>query len=141
MHNYTIKPCQRQDRDFIDDKLIEFNLSQVAPQRAEPFLDLSRKIVDDSGEIVAGILCSLTAWNFLYVDILWVDQDHRGSGLGSKLLSEVEAIAKAEGCYLVHLDTFDFQAKGFYLKQGYEVFGVLDDCPVGHQRFFLKKRL
>ena len=42
---------------------------------------------------------------------------------------------------LIHLDTFDFQAKDFYLKHGYEVFGVLDDCPKGHKRYYMKKVL
>jgi hypothetical protein len=39
----------------------------------------------------------------------------------------------------LHLDTFDFQAKDFYVKHGYEVFGVLEDCPEGHVRYFMKK--
>lgn len=45
------------------------------------------------------------------------------------------------GCYLVHLDTFDFQAKDFYLKHGYEIFGVLADCPKEHNRYFMKKNI
>ena len=60
-------------------------------------------------------------------------------GYGSILLKEVEKIAKEKGCYLIHLDTFDFQAKDFYVKHGYEVFGVLDNCPPGHKRYFMKK--
>lgn len=46
-----------------------------------------------------------------------------------------------KGCNLVHLDTFDFQAKDFYLKHGYEVFGVLDDCPMEHKRYYMKKNI
>ena len=42
---------------------------------------------------------------------------------------------------LIHLDTCDFQSKDFYLKQGYEIFGVLDNCPKGHKRYYLKKML
>lgn len=48
---------------------------------------------------------------------------------------------KEKGGKLVHLDTFDFQAKDFYLKNGYEVFGVLEDCPKGHKRYYLKKNI
>ena len=62
-------------------------------------------------------------------------------GLGSKLLAEVERTAVEAGCTLIHLDTFDFQAKDFYLRHGYEVFGVLEDCPEGHCRYYLKKKL
>jgi len=67
--------------------------------------------------------------------------EYRGQDLGSQLLNKIELEAKAIGTTLVHLDTFDFQAKDFYLKAGYEIFGVLDDCPKGHQRYYLKKKL
>jgi GNAT superfamily N-acetyltransferase len=80
-------------------------------------------------------------WGMLYVDVLFVEKNHRGEQLGSLLLNKVEAEAKAIGVSLSHLDTFDWQAKEFYLKHGYEVFGVLDDCPKGHKRYYLKKNL
>ena len=54
-------------------------------------------------------------------------------------LKEIENIAIEKGCHLIHLDTFDFQAKDFYIKHGYEVFGVLDECPKKHKRYYLKK--
>lgn len=80
-------------------------------------------------------------WNVVYVDILWVDTDYRSKGLGKSLLIELEKISKDKSVTLINLDTFDFQAKDFYVKQGYEVFGVLDDCPQGHTRYYLKKYL
>lgn len=80
-------------------------------------------------------------WNVAYIDTLCVDEAYRGKGVGARLLSEIEESAKAKGCYLIHLDTFDFQAKAFYEKQGYITFGVLDDCPKGHCRYYLKKAL
>ena len=52
----------------------------------------------------------------------------------------LENIAAGEGCSLIHPDTFDFQAKDFYRKLGYEVFGILDGCPEWHCRYYLKKR-
>ena len=79
-------------------------------------------------------------WNVLYIDILWVAEQYRKQGLGSILLKSVEQTAKEKGCYLVHLDTFDFQAKEFYEKHGYTLFGTLEDCPKGHCRYYLKKQ-
>ena len=58
-------------------------------------------------------------WNVVYVDTLWVDSSYRGKKLGSLLLEEVENDAKSKGAKLIHLDTFDFQAKEFYEKQDY----------------------
>ncbi len=57
------------------------------------------------------------------------------------MLNKVEAEAKSIGAKLIHLDTFDFQAKDFYLKYGYKIFGVLNNCPPGHERYYMKKTL
>jgi GNAT superfamily N-acetyltransferase len=92
--------------------------------------------------IIGGIHANLYFLKrILHVDHLFVEEKYRGQDLGSVLLEKVEKIAKEYGANLVHLDTFDFQAKDFYLKHGYEVFGVLDDCPKGHKRYYMKKVL
>jgi hypothetical protein len=39
------------------------------------------------------------------------------------------------------LETHSFQARPFYEKCGYKVFGTLEDYPPGHAKFFLRKRL
>ena len=57
------------------------------------------------------------------------------------MLQKVEEQAKSFGSKLVHLDTFDFQARDFYLKHGYEIFGTLENCPEGHNRYYMKKIL
>jgi hypothetical protein len=53
------------------------------------------------------------------------------------LQAEAEAIER--GCQGAWLDTFSFQARGFYEQIGYTVFGSIEDYPSGHSRFFLKK--
>ena len=99
------------------------------------------KITDDNGKIIAGCVARMYCWKIAYIDTLWVDEKYRDNGLGSKLLAEVEKTAKDKGCYLIHLDTFDFQAKEFYQKRGYKVFGVLEGCPKSHCRYYLKKTI
>jgi GNAT superfamily N-acetyltransferase len=66
---------------------------------------------------------------------------YRSQHLGSVLLNHVETLAKNNGCYMSHLDTFDFQGKDFYLKHGYQVFGILENCPPGHKRYYMAKTL
>lgn len=39
------------------------------------------------------------------------------------------------------LDTFSFQAPGFYRKLGVSEFGHIADYPSGHQRHFFQKCL
>lgn len=138
---YKFENCADGDVDYIIDRLVEYNLSQVPAEQKTLFDTLDKKIIDDNGKIIAGCVARMYCWNVAYVDTLLVDERYRGNGFGSKLLIEVERTAKEKGCYLIHLDTFDFQAKGFYEKQGYEVFGVLEDCPKNHRRFYLKKEI
>lgn len=141
MQKYFVRECSDKESDLIINNLVEYNLSQVSLKQASEFIRINRVIQDINGEIVAGILSKMYCWNCLYVDCLWVKEEHRKAGLGSKLLKEIEKVAKEEECHLIHLDTFDFQAKDFYLKHGYEIFGVLDECPQEHKRYYLKKRL
>ena len=139
--NYNIVPIADGDDGFIKDKLVEYNLSMVPATQSELFESVSKKIVDEEGNIIAGCLAIMHCWNVVAVDILWVNEQYRGQRLGSVLLGEVEREAMEKGCHLVHLDTYDFQAKGFYEKNGYSVFGTLEDCPKGHIRYYLKKSL
>ena len=139
--DYNIVPITDGDDEFIEDKLVEYNLSMEPATQGKLFESISRKIVDEEGNIIAGCLAIMYCWNVVAIDIIWVDEQYRGQGLGSMLLGEVEHEAMEKGCHLVHLDTFDFQAKGFYEKNGYSVFGILEDCPKGHIRYYLKKSL
>ncbi len=139
--NFKIENCKDGDADYIIDRLVEYNLSKVPTEQDVLFDILDKKITEDNGNIIAGCVARMYCWNVAYVDTLWVDETYRGKGLGANLLEEAEITAKEKGCYLIHLDTFDFQAKEFYEKQGYEVFGVLDNCPTEHCRYYLKKNL
>jgi GNAT superfamily N-acetyltransferase len=141
MGNYIIEESTREEYGLVDNGIVEYNLSKVPFTQEPSFIPINRVIKGSSGELLAGINSLLYCWNCLYIDILWVKEEYRKEGYGSVLLNEVEKIAKAKGCNLIHLDTFDFQAKDFYLKYGYEVFGVLDDCPMDHKRYYMKKNI
>ena len=92
------------------------------------------------GEWLGGLLGSL--WGgWLHIRILWVDAAARGHGNGTRLLQAAETYAVERGCFAATLETHSFQARPFYEKCGYEVFGTLDDWPPGHAKFFLRKRL
>ena len=138
---FNIVNCIDGDAEYICDKLVEYNLSQVPRTQQLDFVYINKKIVDENNEIIAGCLAKMYCWKVIYIDILWVDEKYRKCGLGKRLLTEIEKIAKEEDCSLIHLDTFDFQAKDFYIKYGYEIFGVLEDCPENHCRYYLKKKL
>lgn len=126
-----------KDIETVRNGLDAYNESRVGPTVWRP---VNLFVRDEGGNVVGGLLGG-TYWSWMYVDILWVAEELRGHGWGSRLLAQAEAIARQHGCIGVHLDTTDFQARPFYEKQGYTVWGILDDIPPGHQRIFLTKRL
>ena len=95
---------------------------------------------DGRGAVVGGLLGEVY-WGWLYIDALWVSEQLRQQGYGSKLMSAAERAAAEKGCHSVYLDTFDFQALPFYQKLDYEIFGRLENFPHGHTRYFLQKAL
>lgn len=141
MNYYKTLSSTNKEIDFIDSKICEYNESKVPFELSIPSSKINRHIQDDMGNIIAGINCIYYAWKCIYIDVLWVKEEYRGTGIGSELLSEIEETAKEYGCHLIHLDTFDFQAKDFYIKQGFDIHGVLDDCPQGHKRYYMKKNI
>jgi len=98
-------------------------------------------VVEGPDEEVVGGVIGTTYWGWFYLSLLWIRADFRGRGFGAQLLASAEQEARLCGVKHVYLDTFSFQAPGFYKKFGYEVFGELADFPPGHQRYFMRKDL
>ena len=127
----------KSETDFVREALTKFNDKAVGGDGHAP---LNIVEYDESGNIIAGILGG-TYWGWMYVDILWVREDHRKRGIGSRLLAAAECEASLRGCHHVHLDTMSWQAPEFYKKRGYEVIGILPDIPKGNQKYLLIKAL
>ena len=94
-----------------------------------------------SGEKIVGGVLGEMYYGWLYVDLLWVKDELRGKGYDQRLMELLENEARKLGAKNVYLDTFSFQAPDFYKRQGYQVFGELQDFPPGHQRYFFTKQL
>lgn len=94
----------------------------------------------DDGSIIGGI-SGMTYWQYLEVSYLWVSEEHRGAGHASRLMAAAESEAIKRGCKHALLDTFSFQALGFYLRLGYKEFGRLSGFSGEHDRHFLHKQL
>jgi GNAT superfamily N-acetyltransferase len=93
---------------------------------------------DEAGELIAGILAN-AYWDGLEIDTLWVAEQHRGRGLGADLLQRAEAHGRHQGALVAYLKTVE--ARAFYEKQGYALFGILEDRPRGTLLHHMKKRL
>jgi len=124
-------------RDAIASRLIAFNVEKTGRQDFRPLILV---LQDDSGTAVGG-LWGRTSFDWLFVELLFVPESLRGQGIGAELMRRAEAEAVARGCHSAWLDTFEFQARGFYERLGFTCFGELQDYPQGTARYFLQKRL
>jgi ribosomal protein S18 acetylase RimI-like enzyme len=111
--------------------------AQLGSRRREPFAFILR---NGEGSVGGGLVGKLL-FDDLHVDQLWLDESFRGMGYGRELMERAEAHATAEGCYRVFLNTMSTEVLGFYERLGYFEIGRVEDFPVGHTVFFLRKDL
>ena len=134
---YHIERADEPAWDIIGRGIRDYNNRQAGDGQGKSLCFVLRAA---DGSIVGGVIGE-THWNWVFVNLMWVKEELRGLGYGRQLLAMAEAEARQCGATESYLDTFSFQAPGFYKKNGYQVFGVLENFPPGHQRYYLTKAL
>lgn len=134
---FEIQSGDEDDAEYIDDKLVEYNWSQVPA--VHDFEFIGRKIQGDKDEPIAAGFAGVNFWNIAFVEMLWVDEPYRNQGIGSRLLSDIEQEAKNNGACIVMIDARDWNVE-FFKKFGYTVYCTLEDYPNGCNRHKLQKR-
>jgi GNAT superfamily N-acetyltransferase len=119
------------------DGLVAFNASLVGPSDRR----MLAVLVSTEDDRPQGGLSGFTAWGWLFIEKVWLADELRGQGLAGRLLAEAETEALRRGCHGAWLDTFNPAAQVIYERQGYRVFGELQDFPTGRSRVFLQKPL
>ncbi len=135
--DYQIEQLDSPAWDVIGQAINDYNQQQAGDDHARR---LCYVVKSAAGEVVGGVI-GITYWDWLSVDLMWVRADLRGRGYGQRLLALIEDAGRRQGAKQAFLDTFSFQAPGFYEKQGYRVFGALEGFPAGHTRFYMTKAL
>lgn len=128
---------ERAIAERLIDEVDRFNIRTTGIEDAQELLATE---TGDDGELLGGVY----GWSWggtCWIEALWVREDTRRSGLGSRLLQAAEAIARQRGCRQLALDTHTFQAPGFYARHGFELAGRLTDYPAGHDHLLMRKRL
>ncbi|ACP25321.1 putative acetyltransferase [Sinorhizobium fredii NGR234] len=97
-------------------------------------------IRDPQTRVAIGGLYATDGYGWAFVRYLAIPEEYRGHGLGRRMMEEAEKIARARGYIGLWLDTFEFQARPFYEKLGFELFGELEGGAGAIPRYFLKKR-
>ena len=141
MDEFIIEPCRKENRKTILNGINDYNLSQV-PAVSDIWTPLEYVVRSNDGVVIAGILGGIGYWNGLEIKTLWVEKSYRNRGVGSKILKYTEKIAKEKGAHISMVDTFDFQAEDFYLKNGYRPYGELTGFPTeSSRRIYFSKKL
>jgi ribosomal protein S18 acetylase RimI-like enzyme len=135
--NRVLDDAQRAIAQRLMDEINQFNFDTTG---IHEFHELLKVETDADGALMGGAYgwCwGGTCW----IEALWVRDDARRHGLGSRLLDAVGAEAQAHGCHQLALDTHTFQAPAFYRRRGFQVVGTLPDYPVGHGELLMRKPL
>lgn len=133
-------PEAKYDREI--DHIISLLQGHSASVGAEPYAPHPFVLVAraSDGMTLGGLKGELNM-GWLHVQLLAVHPEHKQARLGGTLLAAAEQYARDRDCRHSYLDTFSFQAPDFYKKQGYTVFGTLQDFPAGASRIYLTKDL
>jgi ribosomal protein S18 acetylase RimI-like enzyme len=140
MTNLTLElaePPTAEDSRLLLEGVRSFNRDRTGIERP---LTVAYFLRDEKRRIIGGVQGILWGRS-LHIDVLWVDEDHRGQGHGSKLMTAIENYGTEHGHPLTYLETASFQALPFYEGLGYCVFGELPEISEGHTLFFLTKDL
>ncbi|MCV9878579.1 GNAT family N-acetyltransferase [Brenneria izbisi] len=133
--NITDTP-DKDEENFVIQSLWKHNEQYDAVDIHPLFLNIKNA----AGHIVAGLVAR-TWWSALEIQYLWVSEAHRKTGLGGQLMKQAEEAALKRGCHLAYVDTFSFQARGFYQKLGYREYGSLPGYAHRHTRHYLSKAI
>jgi GNAT superfamily N-acetyltransferase len=126
-----------EDARVVTEGLVDFNRAVIGDANE---VSLGVFVRDAAGRVVGGLLGHVR-WKWVYVAKLWLPNELRGRGVGTRVMTELEEYARRHGCLGIYLDTFEYQALPFYEKLGYEPFGVLEGYPPGYRQFHLRKTL
>jgi GNAT superfamily N-acetyltransferase len=122
---------------FVTDNVLNDNMAKTGISTWHP---VGFFLKNPRGEWLGGVTGYI--WGgWVPWDFLWVTEPLRRQGHASRLMDAAEAMAVERGAHTATLETHSFQAPDFYVKRGYNVFGSLDNYPVGHTKLFLRKQL
>ncbi len=136
--NFTIavdEDPSADDQRVVQQGLRAFNDAVIGDGNERP---ISCFVRDGEGRTIGGLVGHIR-WRWLYVAKLWLPESTRGQGVGRRVMAAIEEYAWSQDCLGVYLDTFEYQARPFYEKLGYELYGTLDGYPPGYRQYYLRK--
>lgn len=138
--NVTVSPATDEEvrSGYVGRQLREFNYRYTGEYPEVQYVRLNAR--DADGQVVGG-LRALVAMYWLRLEVLWVRDDARRNGVGSRLLAEAERIGRELGAKNAALETFEWQAPQFYARHGYEEVARMDKYVGEFYLAIMRKRL
>ncbi|MFC3909299.1 GNAT family N-acetyltransferase [Legionella dresdenensis] len=123
--------------DFLRQKIIDFN-KRYLHEKASQFNVLAR---DDKNHCIIGGASVWQHSDALYIDILWLEEGYRRQKLGTEIINTIAEQANKNNIKKLYVDTYDFQAVDFYVKQGFLIIAEVKNYLLEHDLVYLKKEL
>lgn len=130
---------REEDVEFIEKALRQQNRLEAPSTQSKEPVKYNLVLKDHSGDVVGGVITTIYRYS-MYVETLWIDEKYRKGGYGTQLMIQAEETARAHGCTMMQLDTFNYQAPEFYKKLGFVQFGELG-YKEGFVRYYFSKVL
>lgn len=124
------------DIDVIQKGINHFNNSKIGESPDEFCIYLR-----DDANVIHGGLFAVIYSDAIHIILMWMEEELRNKSYGKKLIQAAEEEAIKRKCKFAYVDTFSFQAEGFYQKCGYHPIGVINQALFDYSRIFLKKEL
>lgn len=122
--------------DTLVDGVRKYNARFMGDEESKPLSVIAR---DKDGELIGGV-SGRTIYKQFLIEVVWIERETRGTGLGRRLMELAEVEAKKRGCVAAQVDTLSFQGPVFYGKLGFEIVGEISNFSDNHDRYFLIKR-
>ncbi|MEM6677473.1 MAG: GNAT family N-acetyltransferase [Pseudomonadota bacterium] len=132
-----------------DDKLAHEDLAKRIDGILETYAETHRRPFDnryvsfeakEDGAMIGGIH-AYVLYGWCFIKLLAIEPGHRGKGLGETLMQQLEERMRAEGVIGLWVDTYEYQAPGFYERLGFTRYGTLEAAEPICNRHYLYKRL
>ena len=132
-----------RNREYLEHSLEAYNFSKNPYMNPKIYdqMDAFGFYAYDHDQVVGGAYGSLDDGYWCHLKLLFVEAEYRGQDIATRLIEQVEQFAKTHHCVGVRTETWSFQARGFYEKLGFELYGQLDNHPPTAIEYLLKKVL
>ena len=133
----TYKEDNSELEKYLSDSIIGYGIEQLKGNEPKKLYCCYREA---RGQLVAGVMGSATL-NLFFISHLFVEPGYRNTGLGSKLLSEIEKIACQSGCDILRLNTLNKKAHSLYIRAGFEETTHIPNYMDGFDLVYYHKRI